>query len=598
MDAGTLSIRNIFGQDIRYVVPLFQRPYVWDRERQWEPFWDDVRMVAERVERKEPVVAHFFGAMVLEQVSNPTGHLETRWIIDGQQRLTTLQLLMEAFADICEELEKEKLGKALRKLTRNDDPMSTDPDEELKVWPTNSDQDHFRRVMQASGPSDVKESYGRPAGASSVGHQIADAYLYFHAQILEWLQADDAVSDDRFTALYTAIREHVKLVVIDLGGDDDPQMIFETLNARGTPLLPSDLVKNYLFHRAKLENVPLDPLYDQYWRPFDEDANYWRQELGRGHARRARIDLYLQYYLTAKTATEIPVGRLYASFQDYASDGPQDGVQPLLESLNDYASIYRSFDNFDPDTRIGLFFERLSIMGAMTAYPFLLELFARHGDDEKELIRVLEDVESFLLRRMVSQMNTRGYNRLFIELVDRLKDEGGSPTERVRTYLLEGDSENRRWPRDAEFKREWTNQPLYNRLAQARLRMIFEGLERTLHTGMTEKISFNQKLTIEHLMPRSWHEHWPLPGTSSQEEERSQREVLLHTIGNLTLVTDKLNPSLSNGPWPAKREKILKHSALNLNRPLAKLDEWTEEKIMARSADLFDAARTIWPCPE
>ena len=112
MDAGTLSIKNIFGQDIRYIVPLFQRPYVWDRERQWEPFWDDVRMVSERVERKEPVVAHFFGAMVLDQVSNPTGHLETRWIIDGQQRFTTLQLLMEAFAETSEAWEKERLGTA------------------------------------------------------------------------------------------------------------------------------------------------------------------------------------------------------------------------------------------------------------------------------------------------------------------------------------------------------------------------------------------------------------------------------------------------------------------------------------------------------
>ena len=107
-----------------------------------------------------------------------------------------------------------------------------------------------------------------------------------------------------------------------------------------------------------------------------------------------------------------------------------------------------------------------------------------------------------------------------------------------------------------------------------------------------------QTLTIEHLMPQSWHEHWPLPGVSSPEEERSVRESLLHTIGNLTLVTDKLNPSLSNGPWPAKREKILEHSALNLNRPLAKLNDWTERKITSRSARLFDTARTIWPCPE
>src|SRR5271169_6829423 len=153
MDAGTLSIKTVFGQDRRHLVPLFQRPYVWKREVQWEPLWDDIRSVAERLHADQPTRPHFLGAVVLDQIRKPTGHLECRLLIDGQQRLTKIQIVLAAFADLCETLGQEKYHKALVKLTRNDDPMSEDPDEKFKVWPTNVDRDHFHRVMNAESPA-------------------------------------------------------------------------------------------------------------------------------------------------------------------------------------------------------------------------------------------------------------------------------------------------------------------------------------------------------------------------------------------------------------------------------------------------------------
>src|SRR5262245_27156942 len=139
MDTGTLSVKKIFEQERRHVVPLFQRPYVWEKEKQWEPLWDDIRSLAEKLLAGKQTRPHFLGAIVFDQMPKPTGHVETRQVIDGQQRLTTIQILLEAFCDLCRERGLTNHHRSLLKLTRNDDPLSKDDDEQFKVWPTNVD---------------------------------------------------------------------------------------------------------------------------------------------------------------------------------------------------------------------------------------------------------------------------------------------------------------------------------------------------------------------------------------------------------------------------------------------------------------------------
>ncbi len=431
MDAGTLSIKQIFGQDRRHVVPLFQRPYVWKREEQWEPLWEDIRKVAERLCQEQQSRPHFMGAIVLDQLRSPTGHVETRLLIDGQQRLTTIQLFLEAFCDLCAATAPEKYHKAVLKLTRNDDPMSDDDDEVFKVWPTNVDQEHFRRVMLARSPEELRKSYGAKKGAKTVGQQLADAYLFFHEAIGTWLAPDQSGFEERLEALYNAVRECIRLVVIDLGKEDDAQLIFETLNARGTPLLPSDLVKNFLFHRAQVAGEQLDALYKKYWEPFDAETSYWRESLGRGHARRARIDTFLQHYLVLKNGEDVGVAHLYAAFRDYASSDAAGSAVGVMQSIRQYAEVYQRFDQMPADSREALFFDRLSATEITTAYPFLLELLAKYREDEAAVRAVLVDVESWLVRRMVCQLSTRGYNRFFIDLLPALIEGDGDVASRV-----------------------------------------------------------------------------------------------------------------------------------------------------------------------
>ncbi len=425
---------------------------------------------------------------------------------------------------------------------------------------------------------------------------IADAYLYFSTAIAEWVDAGEGGgdADQRLDCLFKTLREYVRLVVIDLDPNDDAQVIFETLNARGTSLLPADLVKNLLFHRAQLAGVGLESLYQKYWRHFDDDG-YWREKKGRGHARRARIDTFLQHYLTVKLRDEVPVGHLYVAFREHASAAKASEV---LADIRRYADTFMQFDAFDAGTREALFVERLRDMDLTTAHPVLLELLASHSSERPQLRGILIDIESFLVRRMVCQLNTRGYNRLFIDLLKVLGEDGGAARDRIRAKLLAGKSDSDRWPDDEEVKQAWLNNPLYRGLVRKRTRMVLEALEHAMRTGKTEKLSINEKLTIEHLMPQEWERHWPLPeARNSDDDPQGARDRLIHTFGNLTLLTKKLNPSVSNGPWEKKRDQITKHSILRLNNVLAEHDDWNERLIRKRGEGLLKLFRDTWPRP-
>ena len=215
----------------------------------------------------------------------------------------------------------------------------------FKVWPTNADQDHFRRVMLVRDLPQLCEANQAFCLGQPFGHAIADAYAFFLQEIRTWLSIDQQSWEERVGALYKTPREQLRFVVIDLTPQDDAQVIFETLNARGTPLLPSDLVKNFIFHKATAEDGQLERLYREYWAPFDDHATYWRKLLGRGHAKRARIDLFLQHFLVARSADDVPVAHLYKAFLEQARDMDASDAEGFLAELNRYAHIYRDLGN-------------------------------------------------------------------------------------------------------------------------------------------------------------------------------------------------------------------------------------------------------------
>jgi len=604
MKADSITIQDFFHTERRHLVPLYQRPYVWNREDQWEPLWDDLRQLAERTLAGRPTRPHFLGAIVLDQIKTAIRDLPARLVIDGQQRLTTLQLLMGALREHFAAPSDECLRRRLDRLTCNEDAGPTS-EQRFKVWPTNLDRPAFASLMDTG--SDSKRSTASRIEAArevAVGDgRVVDAYAYFHDVLGKWLgEAGVDAAALRGTTLIDVLRQRLNLVVIDLGDDDEAQVIFETLNARGTPLLPADLVKNYLFHAAEADRLDLDATYEKYWRPFDKDAAYWRKEVRQGRLYRPQIDVFLQHFLTVATRDEVSAAHLFSEFKEYAAKHPKRSAEDHLRELQSYAGVYRSLSDAEPESRRGLFFTRLSVMETSTLVPFLLGLFQRFGAraHTSDVDTLLVDLESFLVRRMVGRLTSKNYNRLFLELLavlDRV-DSSKAVAAEVRRVLLEQSAESQLWPSDREFGHAWRELPAYRALSRARLRMILEAIEAAYRTDLSEQIVLRGKLTVEHLLPQAWRERWPLPKEVDAAEAGERRDSCLHRFGNLTLLTKKLNPTISNSDWATKHPRIAEHSALALNRRLQRETSWDESAIERRTDELLQMALALWPRPD
>lgn len=621
MQPSYLSLVQVFGAPARYTVPLFQRPYVWNQEEQWDPLWDDIMHLADRVlatERGKPVAGHFLGTVVLEQAQTLTGAISCREIIDGQQRLTTLQILLKAAEHVLAEVQAravdandeaaaKETGVAARQvavLTGN--TAYAEDEERYKVWPTNDDRLAFRQVIDAKDAAAVPEHTPR----------MAQAYHFFRGAIRTWL-GDGAQTAARASALAAALQTHLRLIVLDLEEIDEPQAIFETLNAHGTPLLPADLMKNWLLWEAarqKLKNV--DELYQSWWRAFDRDPNYWRTRIGTGHAARPRVDTFLQNWLTRRTHEMIAAKHLYNRFLEHVDVRQSNGASPtacdvpaLMADIYHDGLRYREIDQPTGSTRFHTFLRRLTRMNIVIFHPVLLALMGRTGSDDADRDAAAIALESYLVRRIVCWADTRGYNDVMLSLLMALDTLGpGAPAAPVITKALaEQSAEAYRWPDDNRFRKAWTSNRFYGGYRRARVLMILGALEeyyqRTGDKGEPiVKFDFSG-LEIEHVMPQEWEKHWPL---SPGESARIDREGRLHGIGNLTLVTGKLNPTLSNAAWPdgangakGKRTTLDAHSKLQLNAQLVKRwpEAWNEAAIDERASVLFEAARRIWPAP-
>jgi len=602
MNVNKLTLKKIFDTTVRLEAPLFQRPYVWNREKNWEPLMEAILALAELRRTNPHPRPHFLGTIVLEQLNTPTGEVTARQIIDGQQRLTTLQLAIAALRDICGFYKREAYAKAFRKLTDNDVSLSQTEDDTFKVWPTNADRADFRDTMKANAAEMVRKM---PHADPADEWLIPDCYLYFYEGFRTWLNDNgEECPVDKIDAVYQTLVDGLHIVGIDLDQEDDAQEIFETLNFLGTPLSPADLVKNYLFRSAVEKKLDALALYEKYWKAFETGKKYWRQEIRQGRLKRPRIDLFLYHYLTLKCGEVTFDSQLFTVFKEFFSRNHAQDPSKHMEEFKMYSDLYQRFDTYPEDTREGLFFHRLSLMDTTTIYPLLLEVFRCHRDPEmrQDLLQILGDLESFLMRRFICELTTKNYNRFFAQVINDIGKEDGFSGAALRSFLLEQRAETSRWPTDEEFRTAWLELSFYSRLKMAKTRLALEAIERELFTDKTEKVKLQQSLTIEHLMPRGWEEHWPLTydkdKEGDEEKAKARRQKAMHKIGNLTLLTHKLNPALSNSSWSKKRPEILKHSALNMNRYFYNVEVWNEEKIEKRTEELFSEALKIWPRPQ
>lgn len=612
-----VSVGQIFGGPGRLTVPLFQRPYVWSKEEQWLPLWQDVSDLLDRILKSggnTPIASHFLGTVVLEQKPNAIGTLPRREIIDGQQRLTTLQVLLKAAEH---ELRGRMNGAAddavpqLQMATQQlamlcENHAQILDEEGFKVWPTNEDRAAFQAVMRSDGMTVHLPNAG----------QLGAAYAFFREKITEHFFKTGYSISERARSIAAGLRDYVKLIVLDLDSSDEPQAIFETLNAHGTPLLPSDLIKNWLLWEASKQNLDPAPLYIEYWRQFDSDHAYWRQKVGVGHAARPRVDTFLQNWIAKETAQQVSAKHLYDRFLRHmevlrknSKTGSLD-ITDLMETIQRNSNHFRSIDQPESGNRFDVFLRRIGTMDIVVFHPVLLSLIDRFrhlSEAEKSLITpIATALESYLVRRMVCGYQTRGYGNLSIELLKAIVSEPDDSKlfDTVNSVLKGTYGAADWWPDDNYFMQSWTGRRFYGMLRRERVVMLLQAVEEKYISEIKYAepvLHFDfSKLQIEHVMPQRWQEHWPLADGATPES----REAALHGIGNLTLLSGELNPALSNAPWDgtsslSKRGSLVQHSKLELNQRLSSYVRWDETAIKARAIELFEKAKAIWPaCPE
>jgi uncharacterized protein with ParB-like and HNH nuclease domain len=599
MQAGILTIHKLFGREVHYVVPLYQRPYVWNEHDQWQPLWDDLIPLAEAVATGKPTRAHFMGASVQDPVPVPSGSTETRRVIDGQQRLTTMQLLLKAFHDVAKSHGADKHAASVNKLLRNDDELIDKAEKRLKLWPTRTDQVDYQRVMDAQSPTELTHAIGGAKAQYPIkNHNIANAYLFFARELAGWVGAVEGEAEHRIASLYAALRDHLRLVVIDLDDKDDAQAIFETLNARGAPLLSADLIKNSLL--AELPVAEAEEAYRLYWDEFDRDGGFWRELVGRGHAQRARIETFLQHALTLMSGEIVSAGHLYNAYDAYAASKDAGSVVDRLQRFRRLGDIYMRLHQAQDDRRLEDFYYRLQILDVVTAWPFILAVYERYGNEPATVRTILIDLESYLVRRMVCRLSSRGYGTVFASLTKLVSEGATDVVGIVRAALLANEAEADRWPTDEAFKDAWCRFPLYENLTRPRIRFLLEAMEEATRTGFAEEGKAPRGMTIEHVMPQGWRNNWPL----AEGQDASARDRIVQTIGNLTLLNGKFNPYQSDRPWidsvvpeGGKRKNLEAHTVLFLNKALCQYSSWGEEQIAARAEALFELALEIWPRP-
>ena len=600
--------------DRRYLIPTFQRDYEWTRDGQWALLFEDLSATADRLlevrssaesgsallSKEAAVSPHFLGAIVVGSILSPAGGITLRSVIDGQQRLTTCQLLVRGVLDVLTEEESIKRHQ-LREMLFNKQYLVSHADEAYKLWPRRNDREVWPRAIEDAIPPKESED-----------HLYLEARAFFAEKTREYVTEDAVVQPMRMDALADALSTLFKLVVIDLDDNDDAQVIFEVLNGRQTPLSAIDLVKNLLFLRGELAAADVETLYDKYWAHFD-DA-WWKEEVGRGHAQRGRRDALLSVWLTAETGKEASVSHLYSEARNYLDDGPS--TEDVLASLAKYSAAYEAIYGHSTvhESQLRTAYERIRSLNIATAMPLLawLQTLPANTLPVEDHVRAVRAVESWALRRAFLGLQTRGYGALLTRVLNDAKRARAADSDIPNAVIASLQRGALAWPSDRDVKEAFRTNRFYGgSVGRARLALLLSAIDAHLRRTDPHQPNGNidySNLQIEHVMPQTWQTHWPIveAGTSLQPDDNDpawlnasdDRDRAVNRLGNLTLVTGAFNGHLSNGSWAAKRSEFAKQNTLIVNFSIAGSETWDEGRIRSRGEELAGVAMEIWPPAE
>ena len=559
--AAETNLNSLLEGTKQYQVPLYQRTYSWGN-KQLARLWDDVvRLTQDRLDG-DSKATHFIGSMVLAVSPSiqPTG-VQKFLVVDGQQRLTSLTLLLAAIRDHRTETEESNhLDRINEKYLFN----KWEEGEPLKVAPTQADCESYEAC--------IRRSHGAGGGDS-----IGSAYRYFKSRIHDFDDPDDELDVAR---LESAVLEGLSIVSVTAQAGDNVHRIFESLNNTGLRLTQGDLIRNYLFMMLPTLG---DQVYRESWLPLQE--------------RLSTKDLELLFWLDLvqddPTAKQSETYSLQQARLDRMGDEElvAQEVARLAELGSFLEIILDPSKEEDPDVRLRL--QRLNEWGTTTVYPILLHLLERRdrgASTSAEIATAMLLLESYLVRRVLVGKATANINRILLGSVNEIKGTK-SVSDALRDYLSTG---RRYFASDDEVASASKTVSFYWIGRSTQRRLILEWIEATYDSKEPVDTS---TLTIEHVLPQTLTDSWR--GAIQSELEDGEdldlvHQGILHTIGNLTLTG--YNAELSNSPFEEKRE-LLSSSGVRMNQEIADAEHWTRSTIVERAEALTERIVDYWPGP-
>lgn len=588
--------RQLFNLPQNFLIPLFQRPYVWKESDQWEPLWNDIRRVAE-LRIAEPLLnaTHFLGAVVIQAHDAKTKQLTTWNVIDGQQRLTTLQILADATGALLAEAGQFKLAGQLERLTHNEELYVDDGAARLKVRHLNKDRQAFDEVMSVEPPVDHVE-------LTHSDSLITQAHAYFSRTVERWLgPAESDMHAAKAEELTSVLLDGLQLVSIELEASENSQEIFETLNARGTPLTAADLVRNFVFQRLEAEGGDTAKAYREDW-PFE--TKFWSKDVSVGRNLVSRSSLFLNQWLVARTGEEISPQSTFSRFKSYVELEAGQKMADLLPMIKLQAQRYEAWTNAANQaggslgaTELAVY--RMQASGVEVLKPLLIWLHDPvRGADRSTIDSVVRGAESWMVRRQLLRLTGSDLGRIVADVIGASSDVPAADlADRVIGHLARLNVTSTYWPGDEEVRQALTTESAYTRYPRSRLRMFLEAAEDHFRSETGQPQIERKGYPIEHLLPRTWKETWPV----ETPEEAEERQARVHRIGNLTLLTTALNSKLSNGSWTVKRPALQDHNTITLTGRVIKRTEserWSEVLIDERTLELIEVLLRVWPVPD
>ena len=563
MKANEANLLVFLKKSPQFVIPIYQRTYSWT-EKECRQLWTDIL----RTGNNDALSAHFVGSIVyiekgLSQVSSQSPLL----VIDGQQRLTTVTILLAALTQELESLPEDKRepvdGFSPRKLRNY-----------YMVNPEEEGERHYKLILSQTDKASLMAIVDGHDQPKDISLRVAENFALFKELLSE--------QKGELTSICKGL---AKLLVVDVAlsrDQDNPQLIFESMNSTGRELSQADLIRNFIL--MGLEPELQRQLYEQFWRPMEVD--FGQEAYG------IHFDSFMRHYLTVKTG-EIPnVREVYDAFKTHARSPEVDkaGVEALVKDIRNYAKYFCAMAlgaETQPDLKAT--FHDLRELKVDVAYPFLLELYHDYANgvlSQPDFAAAVRLVEAYVFRRAICSIPTNSMNKTFATFAKALKKP--SYLESIQAHLLTLPS-YRRFPSDEEFQRDLQTRDLYN------FRSRTYWLRKLENEGRKERVAVDE-YTIEHIMPQN--ENLSLAWrTALGPEWKRVQQTWLHSLGNLTLTG--YNSEYSDRPFAEKRDMVggFKESPLRVNSGLGKLDKWDEDEIKTRAATLATSAVKVWSAP-